>query len=161
LEKPQNVGALLTNARVYVLTGSRTASASELIINGLRPYMQVYLVGNKTLGKNMGSISLYNEEDPENTWGMQPIVTKLVNSEGKSDYESGFTPQLPNADNSLYIHPLGDPKETLLNLTLQQITGLSSIGRMRGPDGPSLGEPIAHSLDLKKRSGRLLLDAVR
>jgi carboxyl-terminal processing protease len=161
LNKSQNLGGFLTNARVYILTGSRTASASELIINGLRPYMDVYLVGNKTVGKNMGSISIYDEEDPQNTWGMQPIVTKLVNSEGKSDYENGFTPQLPNADNSLYIHPLGDPKETLLNLTLQQITGLSSIGRMRGPDGPSLGEPVAHSLDLKKRSGILVLDPVK
>jgi carboxyl-terminal processing protease len=159
--KSQGVGGFLTNGRVYILTGSRTASASELIVNGLRPYMDVYLVGNKTVGKNQGSISIYDKDDPENTWGMQPIVTKLLNSLDQSNYDEGFTPQLPNADNSLYIHPLGDPKETLLNLALQQITGSPVVGRMRDDSGPTMGAPLGHSLDMKKRSGRVVIDPIR
>lgn len=158
LNKPQGVGGFLNNARVYILTGARTASASELIINGLRPYMDVYLIGNTTVGKNLGSISIYDEEDPENTWGMQPIVTKLFNSEDKSDYGNGFTPQQLDEDNSLYLYPLGDPQERLLNLALQHITGAPVLGRRREDYGPSLGKPVVHSLDLKQRSGVLSID---
>jgi len=156
--KPQGVGGFLTDARVYILTGSRTASASELIINGLRPFMEVYLIGNITVGKNLGSVSLYDEDDPENTWGMQPIVTKLLNSLGQSNYANGFAPQQLEEDNSLYLYPLGDPKERLLNVALQHITGSPVIGRRKEEYGPVLGDVISHSLDLKRRSGLLVID---
>lgn len=128
VNKPQNVGGFLGDARVYILTSSRTASASEEIINGLRPFMDVYLIGNKTVGKNLGSISLYDKDDPANTWGMQPIVTKTLNSLDQSDYDAGFSPQQLDLDNSLYLYPLGDPRERLLNLALVQITGSPVIG---------------------------------
>jgi len=44
--------------RLYVLTSWSTASASELVINGLKPYMDVILIGETTYGKNVGSISI-------------------------------------------------------------------------------------------------------
>jgi C-terminal processing protease CtpA/Prc len=157
LVKAQNVGSQLRDGRVYVLTGSRTASASELIINGLKPFMDVYLVGGTTVGKNVGSISLYDEDDPENTWGIQPIVSKLFNSQNQSDYSDGFTPQLPDSDNSLYLYPLGDPRETLLNKALMQITGLGSIARPA--ETQKAGELLFHSLDTKRRSGVLTIDS--
>ncbi|MFM8848987.1 MAG: S41 family peptidase, partial [Cytophagales bacterium] len=56
VNKTQNIGNMLRNGRVYILTGPRTASASELLINGLKPYMDVYLIGSTTYGKNVGSI---------------------------------------------------------------------------------------------------------
>lgn len=151
LAKSQNIGSQLRDSRVYVLTGSRTASASELIINGLKPFMDVYLVGGTTVGKNVGSISIYDDEDPENKWGIQPIVTKLLNSEGQSNYADGFTPQIADEDNALILYPLGDPRETLLNKTILQITGMSSV--TRSADTRKAGELLLHSLDLKKRSG--------
>ncbi|MCL2651962.1 MAG: S41 family peptidase, partial [Candidatus Azobacteroides sp.] len=74
--------------RFYVLTSQRTASASELIINGLKPYMNVILVGEKTYGKNVGMWFLY-EQDPvkqkDNRWGILPIVFKIFNSKNQSD----------------------------------------------------------------------------
>ncbi len=54
--KSQNIGSNLNN--LIILVSSRTASASELLINGLKPYMTVTLVGDKTVGKNVGSITL-------------------------------------------------------------------------------------------------------
>lgn len=154
LTKTQNVGSLLRNGRVYILTGSRSASATELLVNGLRPYMDVFLIGNKTVGKNMGSISLYDENDAKNTWGMQPLVTKSFNSLNQSDYANGFNPQIFDADNSPILYPIGDTKERLLNLALEQITG--SFGRTT--NGPTWGEEVGHSLDSKPRSNRLILD---
>jgi C-terminal processing protease CtpA/Prc len=156
LSKTQNVGNQLRDGRVYILTGSRTASASELIINGLRPFMDVYLIGNTTVGKNVGSISLYDEDDPDNTWGIQPIVTKLFNSQDQSDYGQGFTPQTQDADNSLYLYPLGDPRESLLNKALLQITGSGSVSR--SAETRKAGELLYHSLDMKRRSGVLTVD---
>ena len=126
--KTQNIGDQLSG-RVYILTGSRTASASELIINGLNPYMDVFLIGDVTYGKNVGSISIYDEEDSQNTWGMQPIVVKVYNSLNQSDYSNGFSPDLENKDNDLFIYPLGDTREELLSKAIEKITGIPSPGR--------------------------------
>lgn len=156
LSKAQNVGSLLHDGRVYILTGSRTASASELIVNALKPFMDVFLIGNKTVGKNLGSISLYDKEDPENKWGMQPIVTKSFNDLNQSDYDTGFNPQILDADNSLYIYPLGDANERLLSLALHEITGAPVAGRLRADE--IAGEAVGHSLDLKRRSGVLVVE---
>lgn len=156
LNKAQNIGGQLQNNRIYILTGTRTASASELLINGLRPYMDVFLIGNKTVGKNVGSITLNEENDPKNTWGMQPIITKSFNSLLESDYATGFIPQVLLEDNSLIVYPLGDPRERLLNRALQEITGLTDLGRVR--PSKTLGAEVGHSLDLKKRSNVLVID---
>ena len=45
--------------RVFVITTSSSASASELIINGLNPYINVVTIGTTTSGKYTGSITLY------------------------------------------------------------------------------------------------------
>ena len=147
--KAQNIGSQLSG-RIYVLTGSRTASASELIINGLNPYMDVFLIGDVTYGKNVGSISIYDDEDPRNTWGMQPIVVKVYNSLNQSDYSQGFVPDIENKDNKLIIYPLGDSREELLSKAIEQITGIPGAGREGFED--SRRAVIGHSLDTKKRS---------
>lgn len=123
INTPNNVGSLI-NGRVYFLTSKRTASASELVINGLKPYMsQVILVGDSTVGKNVGSASLYVEDDPRNTWGMQPIIFKLYNSLNQADYDDGFIPDITDADNIQEIYPLGDENERLLSQAIDHITG--------------------------------------
>src|SRR6476660_7585685 len=53
-----NTGASINNlnlSKVYVLTTKSTASASELVINGLAPYIDVVQIGDNTIGKNVGS----------------------------------------------------------------------------------------------------------
>ncbi|HCZ35448.1 MAG TPA: peptidase [Cytophagales bacterium] len=154
--KSQNIGNQLTNNRVYILTGTRTASASELLINGLRPYTDVFLIGSTTVGKDVGSISLFDEDDTRNTWGMQPIVTKSFNSLEQSDYSNGFTPQIALDDNNLIIYPLGDERELLLARALQEITGITDPGRTRA--AKTWGKEVGHSLDLKKHSNVLVID---
>ncbi|HYG03905.1 MAG TPA: S41 family peptidase [Chryseosolibacter sp.] len=156
-DKPENIGSQLTNSRIYFLTTARTASASELVINALKPYMEVFLIGNTTYGKNVGSFSLYDDEDPANTWGMQPIVLKMFNSQDQSDYEEGFTPNVVDLDNSLLLRPLGDPEERLLSLAIAEITGNPAGGRIAAKNHINR-EIISHSLDLKRRSFRLVMD---
>jgi C-terminal processing protease CtpA/Prc len=153
--KGANVGNQLNGNRIYVLTSSRTASASELIINGLKPYMNVFIIGDTTYGKNVGSISLYEENDPKNTWGMQPIVVKAYNSLDQSDYSQGFVPDIEDQDDDLILYPLGDTREELLSKAITQITGAATIGR--APSGRNQRQLIGHSLDYKKRSFNLVV----
>ena len=152
--KAQNIGDLLSG-RVYILTSTRTASASELIINGLNPYMDVFLIGDVTYGKNVGSISIYDENDSQNTWGMQPIIVKVYNSLNQSDYSNGFSPDIHDEDNDPYIYPLGDPREELLGKAIEQITGAPFPGRKTQGEKKEI---IGHSLDSKRRSFMLNMD---
>jgi hypothetical protein len=114
-----NIGDL---NRVFVLTSNGTASASELIINNLKPFMEVILVGDHTYGKNVGSFTI---TDDKNRWnyGLQPITFKIANSLDQSDYGTvnGFLPNIQVSDNVLPFKLLGDPAETLLSTALNVI----------------------------------------
>jgi carboxyl-terminal processing protease len=119
VSKTQNIGPNLNH--VFFLVSSRSASASELLINGLKPYMNVKIVGSKTVGKNVGSVTLTGE-DKGIKWALQPIVSKSLNKDRQSDYSTGFVPDYPaNEGNVLY--PYGNPKDPLLGEALFQITG--------------------------------------
>lgn len=157
LAKANNVGNQLSSGRVYILTSSRTASASELIINALKPFMEVFLIGDTTYGKNVGSISLFEENDEKNLWGMQPIIVKVFNSQDQSDYSTGFVPDVLHKDNGIYLYPLGDPNEALLSQAIGQITGTATTSRATRGTKTQVG----HSLDLKKRSFNLIMDEIR
>ena len=114
--------------RLFVLTSNGTASASELIINSLRPYMDVIIIGQNTYGKNVGSITIKDVATPARwTWGLQPIVLKTINSKGESNYgtKSGFTPNYIVSDNIYPFKDWGDESETLLKKALEVITGVA------------------------------------
>ncbi len=158
--KSQNVGSLLNNNRVYILSSSRTASASELLINGLKPFMDVFLVGDTTIGKNVGSISIYEENDPKNTWGMQPIVVKSYNSANESNYSEGFFPNIVDEDNSLALKQLGETDEELLSLAIDHITGGSGSRKSSAArDGQRIS--LGTSADFKRGSYNLVIDDER
>ncbi|MFY0686773.1 MAG: hypothetical protein JXQ90_06390 [Cyclobacteriaceae bacterium] len=145
--------------RVYILTGSGTASASELVIAGLLPYMDVKVVGAVTRGKNEGSRTLYDSPKSDYTekessnllhkWALQPIVTKLANSEDWSDYSTGFVPdvEVNEADYIANILPLGDPEEPLLKVVLLDITGKGSIGRLES----GVKRELVHSSRIERK----------
>ncbi|NBA88215.1 peptidase S41 [Emticicia sp. CRIBPO] len=116
-----NLGTL---NRVYILTSSGTASASELVINNLKPFMDVILIGGNTYGKNVGSITI-SDSKKRWKWGMQPIVLKTVNAKGESNYgtKDGFTPDFKVSDNVIPFKPFGDVNETFLKVAVEQITG--------------------------------------
>lgn len=150
--KTENLGNILEGNRVYILTSSRTASASELIINGLKPYMDVYIIGDVTYGKNVGSIPFEDEENSDNPYGILPIVTQSFNSLDQSDYTNGFTPDVEALESSELLLPLGNVNEILLRTALEQITGESSSGRFQKLDR----EDIGSTLDRKVRAGTMI-----
>ena len=118
--------------RLYVLVTGGSASASELIINGLKPYMEVILIGETTYGKNVGSISIYEEKDPKNKWGMQPIIVKYYNSNGESEFTAGFPPNFEVDEfETLRLVDFGNTEDPLLSVALNQITGGAQTRSMR------------------------------
>lgn len=153
-EKTQNIGNQLSTGTVYMITSSRSASASEVTINSLKPYMEVFLVGDTTVGKDVGSITLTDENNAENNWAIQPIVVKLVNKNNE-DYPEGFIPDVILEDRSLVLKPLGDIEEPLLANSLAAIGVQAS--RVDFSPGPQLKQ-IHSSLDDKIRSGKFILE---
>jgi len=119
----------LNLSTLYVLTSDNTASASELLINGLKPYMQIFNVGINTAGKYVGSITIKDWDDkgninPNHKWAMQPIVVKIANANGVTDYVNGLTPDYLAEEDIANLLPFGDQNETLLKVVLNKIKGV-------------------------------------
>ncbi|WP_185154205.1 S41 family peptidase [Fulvivirga sp. M361] len=125
LEKTENIGDNLTSQRIFVLVGPGTASASELMINGLIPFLNVIIIGGTTVGKNVGSIPIEDTENPDNNYGLLPIVFQIANSLGQSDYADGFVPgpEFQVTDFQFPLRQLGDVEEPLLSAALAEIEG--------------------------------------
>lgn len=118
-------GANLNLSRLYVLTSTETASASEMLINCLKPYMEVVLVGGTTVGKNVASRAFVNEEL---MLEMRPIVCKLYNADRESEYAEGFMADVSvdeNGDMARFL-PFGNPDELMLYTALNLINGTQS-----------------------------------
>ena len=145
----QNVGNQLN--RIYFLTGRRTASASEMVINSLKPYITCILIGDVTVGKNVGSTLVNDEENDKNDWAFMPIILKYFNKDRRSDFTTGFVPDFSVSDT--YNYALGDLRESLLNKAVIQITGSASLA----PSVRKTPLKLASPVDLKP-FGRLIVD---
>ena len=75
-------------SRVFFIVTANTASASELLINNLRPYLDVKLVGpTATDGKPVGFFPV-----PVGDWYVFPVSFRSTNASGTGNYFNGFTP---------------------------------------------------------------------
>ena len=144
---PAIINRLNTINTLYVLTTDGTASASELIINGLRPFMDVFLIGETTYGKNVGSFTIYDSPDfsdeninPNHKFAIQPISFQVFNKNDESNYADGFAPDIEVLEYQYAASGLkafGDIEEPLLNAALNQISGViarSSLSENRKLD---------------------------
>ncbi len=123
----------LNLTRVYILTTSSTASASELVINGLNPYINTIQVGDTTTGKFQASFLLYDAPAPnfskqqasmKHKYVMLPLVFKTANKAGKTDYVNGLFPTIQLKENFFSLGQLGDPDEPFLAAALNEILSL-------------------------------------
>jgi carboxyl-terminal processing protease len=125
----------LNFSKVYFIISGSTASASELVINSLRAYIDVKIVGTTTVGKQVGSITLYDSDnlfrDGENlnlehSYAMQPVVLEISNKDDLNE-SGGFIPgiTLPGvklAEDYGNLGVLGERSDPLLSATLNYIT---------------------------------------
>lgn len=135
----------LSLPKVYILTSGRSASASELLLNGLASKIEVVQIGESTYGKNVGSITLYDYIDnnnevknPNHTYAMQPIVLKIANSAGFADYTDGLVPESEDLiirERVSTYDVLGSPTEPLLAAALNHISPTTSAKKAASSKG--------------------------
>ena len=123
----------LNLTKAYVLTTKRSASASELVINGLNPYIDMTQVGDTTTGKYQASFLLYDapapnfsksQANPGHTYAMLPLVFKTSNAIGFTDYVEGLFPDIQLKENYTNLGVLGDVNEPLLAAALNDILSI-------------------------------------
>ncbi|MDB9720756.1 S41 family peptidase [Winogradskyella sp.] len=116
-------------SKVYVLTTKlRTASASELLINSLRPYIDVVVIGENTIGKTQASITIYDSVDlsldnvnPNHTYAMQPLVANSANVDDLLVPTDGLEPTFELTETPSTLRTLGNIDEPLLEVVLFDI----------------------------------------
>jgi C-terminal processing protease CtpA/Prc len=127
-------------SKVYVIATRSSASASELVMNGLDPYIEVIHIGTTTTGKNEFSVTFVDDfengnvyyperEDninPDNQWAIQPLIGRNENANGFSDYTDGLTPDIPLAEDIANLGVLGNMNEPLLAKAITEITGTTA-----------------------------------
>jgi carboxyl-terminal processing protease len=109
--------------RVIVITTRETASASECVMNGLKPYMTVISVGDTTNGKPVGM----SGGDIGKKYFVAPITFKMVNKNNEGDYYAGFSPDALVTDD--IRHDFSDREELCLKSAISYLeTGSFSSG---------------------------------
>ncbi len=111
---PQAAGVPLPQLglkRVFVLTSASTCSASESLINGLTPFIQVVQVGSGTCGKPYG---FYYTDNCGTSYAAMQFTGQ--NSAGFGDYANGFLPTCQVADD--LSKQRGDTRELMLSAAL-------------------------------------------
>ena len=170
----------LNLTRVFILTSSGSASASELLINGLEPYLEVIQIGTATTGKNEGSFTFVDDPEngnfydaeredninPNNQWGIQPIVSRVENADGFGDYADGLIPDIELAEDLSNLGVLGDPNEPILARAIEAITGDTSKRdfSVQSPvifvTNSGLEDPAKSSLQLNAKPSKEWLERV-
>lgn len=127
----------LNLSKVFVLATYNSASASEMVINNLRPYMDVVHIGKTTRGKNEGSVTIEDDrkninEDERIKWAIQPIVLKMANADHFGDYHDGLPPTIEREE-GYRLSPLGDKDDPLVKAALEHIDPTMAIKRQIAP----------------------------
>ncbi len=122
--------------RVVVLTGSRTCSASEMLVNGLKPYVDVVTIGGTTCGKPVG----FSPRDSCNKV-YNAVNFESFNAANQGRYYDGIAPTCAVADD--FQRSLGDANEKLTASALAYLQ-----------DGACPAQTSAAEVDVLKSLGR-------
>lgn len=152
-------------SRVYVLTSGNTASASESTIVGLKPYMDVILVGSPTSGKFCGGI-IFDRESYSGTenisalenWGAYTMVYQFTNV-NNDRFPNGFAPEIENtvSEDLMNAYPFGDTRDPLLGRALELITGQTYLSpEVRSGGGSAYPMIPAEHVSVNRFDGKLI-----
>lgn len=108
--------------KLVLITTSSTASASELVISGLKPYLNMKLIGSTTHGKPVG---MEIQGDTKLNIAVAPISFRNVNSQGYTDYFDGIPVDFAVTDNA--TQDWGNLSDACLTAALNYIS-LGTIG---------------------------------
>lgn len=110
--------------RIAFLTSRSTASASELVIAGLLPYLpgDIALIGDNTFGKPVGQIAL---DLPQCDDRLRPVSFRMKNANGNGDYFSGLAGIVPDTCHAFddWRFQLGAPGDPMVGTALAFLSG--------------------------------------
>lgn len=147
-------------SRVYVIATEETASASEMIIVGLRGLdVNVTVVGGDTEGKNVGMDVMSKHIDGYD-YVFAPITFQIYNAKGFTDYSQGIRADYKVDEwedlRSNGWMPLGNPEEAVLKMVLNLIDGSRAVAEpTRSTARPSGITPIRFT-DPRRSMGALI-----
>ena len=161
LQVVSTTGANPDLPRLYVLATGSSASASESLVCGLRPYMDVILIGGKTGGKFCAGFLMpapdwydsvkesFGAEEYDialpyvDNWGIYVMYARYADCNGNTiSMPDGIAPDVQANDDPQDGFALGDPQESMLAVALRLISG-----RTRAADPPvrSLPDPVGEN----------------
>ncbi len=137
----------LNLTRLYVIAGEYTASASELVMHALKPYMTVVHIGETTVGKDKASMTVKSDNE-RIKWQLQPLISRLTDANGTGNYINGLTPDVKVSEvgegytmkGAYYIDNNGNRVEIECPDLSKWIGGLAELS---DPSEPLLAEAIA------------------
>jgi C-terminal processing protease CtpA/Prc len=141
----------LNLSRVYVITTNRrTASASELLINSLKPYIDVFVIGEKTAGKTQASQTVYDTPvvfsaeniNPNHTYAMQPLIANSSNVNNELVPSDGLVPNVFLTEFPGNLSSLGNVDEPLLAEAIFLITGSSGRSEVEYYEYPTVPREV-------------------
>lgn len=139
--------------KVYIIGTDRSYSASELLINGLNPHMEVIHIGSTTGGKFQGSMTLYDSDNffksgdnlnPDHKYALQPLVTSSTNANNEA-YPDGLIPDVEQIESVFNYGTLGDENEPLLNIALGLIDGTFERSQLKNKNEINFMETISET----------------
>lgn len=106
----------LSPSKIVFIISQNTASASEALVNIMKPHLDVKTVGpSPSNGKPVGYFEI-----PVGEWYVFPVSLRLVNSLGEGSYFNGFTPDKLVMDG--LDKPWGDLTEDCLSSAMKYLT---------------------------------------
>jgi len=134
LSEGGTINALNLNT-VYVITSGSSASASEMIINSLKSYIEVIQIGTKTVGKSQASITIYDSHNfqrqganPGHLYALQPLVAITVNKDDQVVPSTGLVPDIEVKESVSNYGVLGTIEEPMLATALLAIQNSGRFG---------------------------------
>ena len=121
--KDANIGL----EKIYGIITGNSASASEALLSGLMPYMDIELIGEQSHGKYCTG-SMLAPEDVYNivpqaikNWGIYVMVGIYKNANDETPcMPNGLTPDVKAEDYPTEPYQLGDENEAMLKVALQK-----------------------------------------
>lgn len=130
----------LNLTKIYILTSKVSASASEMMINSLKSYIDVVIIGGQTVGKSQASQIIYDSPNfgrqnanPGHSYALLPLIAITVNKNNEEVPPSGIIPIINLLESPNNYGIIGDAEEPLLQAALSDIQGSNRLSSPKTP----------------------------
>lgn len=167
-------GSNIGLSKIYAIVTSGTASASESILVGLKPYMDIDIIGERTVGKFCSGIvygaedwyddnkytissAKYSYKEYVTNWGMYLMIGSYADKNGENPCQpDGLTPDVAAEDIPEYGFQWGDEQDPMLKAALIRAGRTDLAVKTKASSRPAFGK--VETQVLKKNFGKRILE---